>query len=254
VYTRCQACHTVHPVNAALLAQGGGKYRCGKCKKVGNALEALFDEWPQASQQGPRPGDLPELGLNLSLGPGNESASALNESDSENASATENTSEAYAGWPLHRLVLAGAALLLALIIALGLAGFFQKPLPDLSRLQSTLVRLGLTQAPPEPPFRAPDRIEVLSRELKAHPHRQGVLVLTATIANRAERAQPYPTIDVTLLDTDSRPTSHQVFGPGDYLTRSSGLRDGMQANAILSLSLEIEDPGDGAAGFQLEFH
>jgi len=24
VYTRCQACHTVHPVNAALLARGGG--------------------------------------------------------------------------------------------------------------------------------------------------------------------------------------------------------------------------------------
>ena len=43
MYTRCPGCHTVHPVNAALLASGGGRYRCGKCNKVNNALEALFD-------------------------------------------------------------------------------------------------------------------------------------------------------------------------------------------------------------------
>ena len=56
MYTRCPACHTVHPVNASLLAQGGGKYRCGKCNKSANALESLFDEWPEPGDKPPGAG------------------------------------------------------------------------------------------------------------------------------------------------------------------------------------------------------
>ena len=50
MYTRCQACHTVHPINAELLSRAAGQYRCGKCKKLSNALDALFDEWPSAGE------------------------------------------------------------------------------------------------------------------------------------------------------------------------------------------------------------
>ena len=63
MYTRCKGCHTVHPVNASLLARAGGKFRCGKCNKTGNALEALFDEWPEAGEKPPKTGPIPNLGL-----------------------------------------------------------------------------------------------------------------------------------------------------------------------------------------------
>ena len=56
---------TVHPVNAALLAQGSGRYRCGKCNKTSNALEHLFDDWPAAGDKPAGAGDLPVLGLNI---------------------------------------------------------------------------------------------------------------------------------------------------------------------------------------------
>ena len=67
MFTRCTACHTVHPVNAALLAQGGGRYRCGKCKQVNDALASLFDEWPAAGDRPPTAGDVPVLGLSIDL-------------------------------------------------------------------------------------------------------------------------------------------------------------------------------------------
>jgi len=248
VYTRCQGCHTVHPVNAAMLAQGGGKYRCGKCQKVGNALEALFDEWPQAKQQGTPPGDLPVLGISLSPDPADDPVPAAR----GQTQAEESTDENAAG-PWRRYVLAATALVLAGVIALNLASFFLQPLPDLDRLQSTLVRLGLRQAPVATPFRAPDQIELLSRELKPHPYRPGVLVLTATIVNRAGHVQPYPQIEVSLRDLRGRQVSHQLFQPGDYLSRSSELRTGMQPQAFLTLSLEMLDPGDRAVGFELRF-
>lgn len=243
MFTRCQACHTVHPVNAAVLAQGGGRYRCGKCHKTANALEALFDEWPQTRQQGAPAGDLPELGLALSLGPGKE----------PQARTTSEETDLSQRRPLQRAVWIIAALVLTVVITLNLARFLQQPLIDTSWLQSTLVRLGVKPAPPQASFRALDQIKLLSRELKAHPLRPGVLVLTATIVNRAAQNQAYPDIDVTLLDSHSRQLARQVFKPSDYLAQGSDLRSGMTPQAYLTLSLEMPDPGDGATGFELQF-
>ncbi len=236
-----------------MLAQGSGRYRCGKCQKVCNALESLFDEWPQAKQQGTRPGDLPVLGINLTLDPASESPGAEGGQSEGEEPLSEAATDEQSGRPWQRYLLAGAALLLACIIALNLASFFQQPVTGQTRFQSTLVRLGLKQAPPEKPFRALDRIEVLSRELKPHRYRPGVLVLNATIVNRAKRVQPYPQIEVTLRDAQNRQLSRQLFEPGDYLSRSSELRSGMQPQAYMALSLEMPDPGDGAVGFELRF-
>lgn len=251
MFTRCPACHTVHPVNAALLARAGGKYRCGKCQKVGNALEALFDAWPEANEPGTPPGALPELGGLLAVARGQ----AAGEPGAE-AAVPDLTAPAWS--PARKYLLRGAwitaAAALAVIIALDLADFFDQPLLDRARLDSTFIRLGLKEAPPEKPFRDPEQIELVSREMRPHPLRPNVLLLTATIVNRASRSQPYPDIDVALLDSRGRKLTHQLFSPGDYLKRSSDLRGGMAPDAYLTLSLELLDPGKDAAGFELLFH
>jgi len=254
LYTRCQACHTVHPVNAAILAQGGGKYRCGKCQKISNALESLFDEWPQAKQQAPRQGNLPQLGLNLSITPDTRSATVPEEHEPVIDSTGAENSGLAAGWPGHRILWIGAATVLIIFISLNLLTFFRQPLPNLSRLESTLVRLGVKKAPPEPAFRAPGPIELLSRALKTHPSRPGALLLTATIVNRSDKTQPYPDIGITLLDIHGRQLAHRVFEPKEYLAHAPEQQEGMVPQAYLPLSLEMPDPGSGAVGFELQFH
>ena len=67
MHFRCPACSTVHPLNAAVLAQGGGKVRCGKCNATANALDSLFDDWPGPGQKPAARGELPVLGQAIDL-------------------------------------------------------------------------------------------------------------------------------------------------------------------------------------------
>jgi len=253
MYTRCQGCHTVHPVNAAVLAQGGGKYRCGKCHKICNALEALFDEWPKASEQAFSQGELPELGLKLTLGGGEQSAPVPGAAGVPRDSAGGEAALPTRKRRLQRIILLTATFILTIIITLNLARFFQHPLLDEGSLQSTLIKLGMLRPAPQQAFRSPDKIELVNRELKPHPVRPGVLSLTATIVNRADRSQAYPDIYLTLLDIHNRELAHKLFKPGDYLARSAELRSGMRPHAYLTFSLDVPDPGEGAVGFELQF-
>lgn len=260
MFTRCPACHTVHPVNAALLAQADGKVRCGKCHKVSNALENLFDEWPQASAQRPKPGGLPELGNALGsahlAGARGHAAGDLEDAEDDDPLGVRKRESG--PWATARKILVPAlwitsSLVLAVVIAFNVAEFMGKPLQDMPQLHSTLLALGLKEEEKQTEFRDIELIELISREMKPHPSRPGVLLLTATVVNRAELPQVYPKVDVTLVDIRGKRLARKLFSPGDYLKRSSELRDGMAPNAYLTFSIDMIDPGEEAAGFEMLF-
>lgn len=250
MYTRCQSCHTVHAVNAALLARSGGRFRCGKCKSVGNALDALFDEWPDAGSMPSPPGSLPELGARLDLAEPAGADAAIGEDASQGDSAGLGGRGARL-W--LRALWMIAALALALIVSFYVARYFGMPLPDRATLDAALVKIGLREAPPPPPFRALDRIEIVSREMRAHPDRPGVLQLDATLVNRAGRSQAYPQIELALLDIGGRAIARQRFAPDAYLDRAAESTRGMTPDAYVAISLTMPDPGDDAVGFEIEF-
>jgi hypothetical protein len=85
-------------VNAALLAQGGGRFRCGKCNKIGNALECLFDEWPAAGEKPPAAGELPVLGLSIDLSAAEQARRAP---DGTAPVDEETDAPAASSWPLR---------------------------------------------------------------------------------------------------------------------------------------------------------
>jgi hypothetical protein len=96
-------------------------------------------------------------------------------------------------------------------------------------------------------------IHLVSRELSSHPHLSGRLRLSATIVNRATRKQPYPDIEVTLLDASGRSLLQKRFVPADYLDPGSAPGASMVPHAYLPLAVDLEDPGLRAVGFELEF-
>ena len=256
MYTRCPGCHTVHPVNAALLASGGGRYRCGKCNKVSNALEALFDAWPAAGARAPVVGQLPVLGLTLDL---QAAARSLRSADGELAAegpAADGAGERRRGAGLRwlvRLTWITGTLVLAVIVAFQVAKFQGEPLLERAPLRSAMERLGLREPPAAAPFRDLGRIHVVSRELRSHPTRPGRLRLSATIVNRAARPQPWPDLEVALVDAAGQQVMQQRFAPAEYLAAGSDAARGMTPQAYLPLVLELEDPGRQAVGFELEF-
>lgn len=260
MYTRCPGCHTVHPVNAALLAGGGGRYRCGKCNKVNTALEALFDEWPAAGARPPTAGELPVLGLSLDLQAAARSRQTPGVAPDQDAEADDESTATGSGglrW-LLRLGWVAAALALAVVIVFQVAKFQGEPLLDRAPVRAAMERLGLREPPAAEPYRDLGLIHLVSRELRSHPDQPGRLRLNATIVNRAPRAQPWPDLEVTLLDAAGQAVSRQRFAPADYLapgyeSGSAAPGKGMAPQAYLPLALDLEDPGMQAVGFELEF-
>jgi predicted Zn finger-like uncharacterized protein len=253
VFTRCTGCHTVHPVNAALLAVGGGRYRCGKCNKLNNALESLFDEWPAAGAQPTAAGDTPVLGDSLDL-----KGAAQARRDPTSAPSGEDGDEPAprrgraARWLLRAAWLGGAAAVV-LVAAVQWSRFLGEPLLDGASIQSTLVRAGLRSPPPRAPSRDLERIHLVSRELRTHPTLPGRLRLSATLVNRANQSQPYPDIEVALLDAAGEVVLRTSFAPSDYLAPGASTEAGLAPQAYLPLVLDLQDPGVRAVGFELEF-
>jgi predicted Zn finger-like uncharacterized protein len=245
MYTRCIACHTVHPVNAALLARGAGKYRCGKCNTLNNALESLFDSWPDAGTAPPQAGSVPTFGLNLDLEGARQDA-VFADQEPADLSATSGKR----GIP--RTAWIAVTVLLVLATAFNFAHFFRQPLMDNPQLQRGLVKVGLQEEPPEAGMPDLDLIELVSSEMRSHPGQLGALQLSATITNRARVKQAYPELEVVLLDSLGQPLASRVFEPSDYLAQGAEASRGMAPGAYLPLVLNLADPGQQAVGFELK--
>ena len=250
MFTRCQACHTVHPVNASLLARGGGKFRCGKCNKTGDALESLFDEWPAAGEKPAAAGELPVLGIAIDL---EAAEQARVEPDDAALSGDAGKGTASIGDRLIRLSWITAAIGTLAVSVYLFAEFFEQPLLDQAALQPVQIQLGLREPPVQQPFRDLSQIHLVSRELTSHPDRSGMLRLSATIVNRANETQAYPQLEVILLDAAGQPLSSSHFTPSDYLAGESPGDSGMTPQAYVALVLELPDPGTQAVGFELNF-
>ena len=234
MFTRCTACHTVHPVNASLLARGAGKYRCGKCKKLCNALDSLFDEWPRAGDRPPAVGELPVLGMPIDLEDARKARLTPDEAALRGDTETIPGVPARSGNKLARLTWITMALVIAVTVTVKLAEFYQKPLTN-------------------QPFRDLSQIHLVSRDLISHPFQADMLRLTATIVNRAPESQPYPDLEVILLDAGGDPMSTLRFSPPDYLAEGAPADSGMTPQAYLPLILDLPDPGREAVGFELNF-
>ena len=253
MYTRCPACHTVHPLNAALLTQGRGKYRCSKCNKVANALLSLFDEWPEPGQHPAPIGDIPVLGLNIDLEKAGRTRLEPQEARLTGDENAESPTKRRAN-PWLRALWVTAGLALVAVVVFKWAEFQGHPIQDQPAIQSALIRLGLREEPPREIYRELSLIHLVSRQLTSHPDRAGMLRLNATIVNRASRPQPFPDLEVVLLDSAGEPVATHRYAPRDYLAPGARVQAGMAPQAYLPLSLDIEDPGRRAVGFELNFH
>lgn len=247
MFTRCPACHTVHPLNAALLAQGGGQYRCGKCNKISNALDSLFDEWPDAGASAAEKGSIPELGISIDL----KASEDADFSDGQHQTEEKDDKRGAKGkgrWV--RLAWVSAALALVAVTVFNLADIFREPLQEHAGLQKSLVKMGIRESVTDAPFRDLSQIQLVASEMRNHPARKDALRLSATLVNKASRPQPYPGLEVILLDLDGQALASRQFTPSEYLAEGANIEEGMTPEAYLSVVLELADPGSQAVGFE----
>jgi len=239
MYTRCPECESTHVLNAASLAHSRGSVRCGHCGRKFDALETLFDEWPAVGATPPPAGARyrpPVLGnrqdLVVPFGP---------------ATVHYGSTRPGKAWLLLAFVLTAVTLA-------NLAWMYRTELTAQPEIRAALRDFGLEREALEPPFRDPTQLQVISRDLHSHPTRAGLLVLSATFVNRAERAQAWPELELTLLDPAGRTVAARRFSVDEYLPGKGEPPPLLGPEVHVPVLLEFVNPGELATGFTIAFH
>lgn len=102
----------------------------------------------------------------------------------------------------------------------------------------------------ELPRRA-DLINIDVSDLQPDADRQGHLVLTAGLKNKATFAQAFPFLELTLTNSRNQALARRVIAPEAYLPPELDLKAGFPPHADVSLRLVIDATGVGAMGYQL---
>lgn len=217
-----------------MLKRSSGWARCAQCDTDFNALEALFDE-PVDPKQSHWPGEDDHASTTPAAG---SQPAGIAEAAAQDASDRN--------W---RIVL---FVLVALTIV-NLSWSFRGPLLDQAWLRNDLIEWGLVQDPSKTMLRDLDHLRLVSRSLQAHASRAGVLVLKVTFAIDAVQAQPWPLMELTLLDTTGGLVAQRRFSPSEYLGRELGKGELLLPGMLVPVRLEIADPGIQTSGFELRF-
>ncbi len=240
MFTLCPTCESVHAVNAGQLSAARGLLRCARCDTTFQALDTLYDDYPDRRKAAVAPGadrTAPEVGR--------KPAPAFPAQTIDPPVGPSSTRR----WAW---LLALAVLFLATV--LNLAWTLRAAVPPDSPVARTLQRLSVPGFEPAPPFRDPSRIHLLARDMHDHPTRPGILVLSATFVNLADRSQPYPDVAVALRDSENRTVAARRFSPADYLLQPPGEGVRLASGQQVPILLEFADPGERATGFEITFH
>lgn len=100
----------------------------------------------------------------------------------------------------------------------------------------------------------PRRIELMSIEasdLQADTTNPNVMVLSATLKNRAIFNQQHPSLELTLTDAQDQPVVRRVLAPQDYLGKAVNTQTGFAANTEIAIKVFIEGSQVKATGYRL---
>jgi len=289
--THCPACHTHFRVRAEQLAARAGQVRCGKCSQVFDALEHLIEDLaparaPQPAQESevprvetagadpaPEPPatetagldpNAPERAIAQAAGAAADAPEAVAETR-EPASAEPASGDAAASAfefgpvaaaeppkPAHRAPWLLGALLLLLMLFAQAAYHYRSAItllfPETKPYAVTLCAALGCELP------LPRRIEQMSIEasdLQADTTNSGVMVLSATLKNRAPFDQQHPLLELTLTDPQDQPVVRRVLAPQDYLGKTVNAQAGFAANSEIAAKVFIEGAQVKATGYRL---
>jgi len=242
MFTRCPKCKTVHPLTAQVLSHARGLVQCGQCGRPFSALSFLFDEFPSGKAHAPT--------IDKNAGPpiiGKISKTSKKTDETEIEAADPGTHAP------NRLAWGLVTALLVLVTVANLGWTFREPIKQNPAVNSWLQDNGWLEVEPEGMLKDSGQIQLISRDMHSHPTRSGILVLSLTFVNLAQRPQVFPTLEITLLDGSNQPIAQRRFRPTDYLRSGADTEPGLAADVFLPVLLELGDPGEQAVGFEIQF-
>lgn len=276
--TTCPACRTAFRVTQEQLAAREGGVRCGKCAMIFDAREALETDPPDPP---PESGDPPlhrppqvkavafpdpvqisgtppaapdagratlePFGATLVPGPPARQPDTVTpyETDPAFPAADPQRARRPARWVTGSTLL---ALALMTQFAFHYRGEIALLFPE---IRPVLAELCTSLGCELPLPRRAELISIESSDLQADPGNPGVMVLTATLRNRAAFAQSHPSLELTLTDSQDQPLARRVLAVQEYLERSTGAEAGFPGNSELPVKVYMEAASLKATGYRL---
>jgi predicted Zn finger-like uncharacterized protein len=263
MYAQCPDCLTVFSLNTETLAQARGQVVCGHCHTEFDALASLSEQRPpEPFQHLPSRAEVAPPRLDLAVYRPPAEIPAIAESTAAPAVLEDFSNLVIAPrfarqkkektrgmrWPW---IVACALLLLALCaqVAWAKRDFLISDATVGPALRSACSSLGCRL----PLVQDPSKLSLLARDVQAHPSVPRALLITASLRNDADFAQPYPVVSVTLSDANGKRLAMRRLRPGEYLGDANVMQRGLAPGATAALMLEVEDPEGKAVAFEFGF-
>jgi len=270
VYTRCPQCQTVFRITVTQLKARDGMVRCGRCQNVFRADQHLVER-PAKSElkssgstrkRSPRKTAAAGTTRKTPARPGAEQESPLAASgQAENSHAETVSTETLPTLaplevprrPRTRAIywLLGNLLLLLLLSAQGLVFYGPQLAHQVPALRATIDTL----CGPLPCRRLPAidmrRLDLVETQVTPHPRYDRALRIKATLVNRAEMVQPYPQLEVSLIDSQGQLVARRTYGPREYLQKPEDVGKGLPPQVAVNIQLDITSPGAQANGYEI---
>jgi predicted Zn finger-like uncharacterized protein len=227
--TRCPKCATAFRATREQLSKRAGRVRCGKCGEVFDGIKALVEQ-------------------------GSEPLAAAAADETHDTAAlpafmAEKVRPPRALWwtlcALALLLLAAQAVYHYRAELASRAPWSRAPLVEACELLGCEVplprQLGL--------------LTIDSYEVRADPRRDGVILLTAVIRNRAPYAQAYPALQFALTDDSGKQVVSRVLRPTEYLERTQAeslIDKGIAPSGEAELNVYFDTSRTRASGYRLE--
>ncbi len=248
MYTQCPQCHAIFHLTPAQIAARGGLVRCGQCAAVFRADQYMFDTLPETlappAEQvqpppAPKPTRPPKAGDDFRV------------SEDSQIPTMNDVLLARPHRPRRGLwALASFVLLLLLIGQLGF--FYRNEVVREPQLRPWIERVCAYLDCVLPPAQDLGKIELAHATVMPHPDYAQALFLDATLINRAEFAQSYPLLEVTLTDSNGQPVARRTFRPQQYLAGGRGETTDMPSNVAIPVGLEFTQPDPRAVGYEIQ--
>ena len=274
-FTRCPGCRTVFRVTQAQLALREGQVRCGHCRAVFDGTASLIRLAPTATGSAPdentgpltvtlrhahalEPAEVPASGeapTSVSgAGPATHSAAPV-----EPAPAPHVDYDQRFAWDRPRrrsrawLALYLAGLLALILLFVGqLAWHYRDVLAaHVPALRSTLARMCAIGGCTIRPLRDISWLSIDASDLQADPAHKGLLILAATIRNRAPYAVAFPHLELTLTDPQDVVVVRRALTPADYAPATQDTEAGIASNGEVAVRLFVDASATQQSGYRV---
>ncbi len=241
--TRCPRCKTAFRVTGDQLQARAGQVRCGRCETIFDAHASLIASTP-ASAPGVR-ASAPRGTAPTTLGGRLPARDDEKNPDSKlNLGRPQLTRGSRLWW-------LGSALALVALVAQGAyryRGDIATVLPEAKPLLQRLCAQFRCEIP------LPRRVDLLSIEssdLQADSANPSVMVLTATLRNRAAFIQAFPALELSLTNPQDQTLARRVLNPQEYAPRGAHTEAGFAAGGELQVRIYMEAASLKATGYRL---